>query len=552
MFEGPDPCYWCAHGYAVINVDVRGAFSSEGDIAFWGRQDGRDGYDLIEWLGRQTWCNRKVGLTGNSWLAISQWFIAAEQPPNLAAIAPWEGWTDLYRCDVVRGGIPDIGFNEHMLELFAGGGRVEDVPGMVRRYPLMNSYWKDKIPSLSNIQVPAYVVGSWTNLIHGIGTLAGFRQISSASKWLRVHNSHEWTDYYRSVDDLRCFFDCFLKDIDNGWKSTPRVRLAVLDPGGRDVANRAEADFPLARTQYRSLHLNAENGKLQTQAAVKQSQVSYRSDHPKDKLSFTYRFPQDTELTGYFALRLWVEAPDAADMDIYVEVRKLSRFGRRGLSRNIVPPNPVIAWVLEQLYRLGKAKFGMMFFSGAAIWYTAVHTDASSIGNLPPAFVAIGQGQVAGVPISLLVAAAVAIVAHLILNRTVFGRWLYAVGTNARAAEISGVPVRRAVMWAFIISGLCAAVSSILYTGRLETGTPVLGQRILLDVVGAAVIGGVSLFGGKGKILWTLFGVLFLAVIDKSLQLLGLSLFSVFAIKGGVILLAAVIDALRHRLLVRR
>ena len=123
-------------------------------------------------------------------------------------------------------------------------------------------------------------------------------------------------------------------------------------------------------------------------------------------------------------------------------------------------------------------------------------------------------------PISLLVAAAVAIGAHLILNRTVFGRWLY--------------------------------VSSILYTGRLETGTPVLGQRILLDVVGAAVIGGVSLFGGKGKILWTLFGVLFLAVIDKSLQLLGLSLFSVFAIKGGVILLAAVIDALRHRLLVRR
>ncbi len=66
------------------------------------------------------------------------------------------------------------------------------------------------------------------------------------------------------------------------------------------------------------------------------------------------------------------------------------------------------------------------------------------------------------------------------------------------------------------------------------------------------MIGGVSLFGGKGKILWTLFGVLFLAVIDKSLQLLGLSLFSVFAIKGGVILLAAVIDALRHRLLVRR
>jgi ribose/xylose/arabinose/galactoside ABC-type transport system permease subunit len=96
-----------------------------------------------------------------------------------------------------------------------------------------------------------------------------------------------------------------------------------------------------------------------------------------------------------------------------------------------------------------------------------------------------------------------------------------------------------------------SAISSILYTGRLETGTPVLGQRILLDVIGAAVIGGVSLFGGKGKILWTVFGVLFLSVIDKSLQLLGLPIASVFAIKGSIIMLAAIIDATRHRLLAR-
>ena len=86
----------------------------------------------------------------------------------------------------------------------------------------------------------------------------------------------------------------------------------------------------------------------------------------------------------------------------------------------------------------------------------------------------------------------------------------------------------------------------------METGSPVLGQRILLDIIGAAVIGGVSLFGGKGKVIWTIFGVLFLSVIDKSLQLLGLSQFWVLAIKGGVILAAAVIDAARHRLLVRQ
>ncbi len=193
----------------------------------------------------------------------------------------------------------------------------------------------------------------------------------------------------------------------------------------------------------------------------------------------------------------------------------------------------------------------MMFFSGAAIWYTTVHTDASSIGNLPRTFIEIGQGRIAGLPFSLGVVLVVAGIAHFILSRTVYGRWLYAVGLNPKAAAVSGVPVRNVIFWAFVISGVCAAISSILYTGRLETGTPVLGQRILLDVVGAAVIGGVSLFGGKGKILWTIFGVLFLTVIDKSLQLMGLPIASVFAIKGSIILEAAIIDATRHRLLVR-
>ncbi len=194
----------------------------------------------------------------------------------------------------------------------------------------------------------------------------------------------------------------------------------------------------------------------------------------------------------------------------------------------------------------------MMFFSGFALFYTAALTDdGSSFGDLPASFVAIGQGTVAGVPYSLGVAAVVMGVAHLVLSRTVFGRWLYAIGRNPRAAAISGVPVRRAVTWAFVISGLCAAIASVLYTGRLETGTPVLGQRILLDIVGSAVIGGVSLFGGTGKVTQTLYGVLFLSVVDKGLQLLGLDLASVFAIKGLVILLAAVLDALRRRLILR-
>ncbi|MEO1019823.1 MAG: ABC transporter permease, partial [Pseudomonadota bacterium] len=142
-----------------------------------------------------------------------------------------------------------------------------------------------------------------------------------------------------------------------------------------------------------------------------------------------------------------------------------------------------------------------------------------------------------------------AVAAHFLLSYTVFGRQLYAIGQNPKTAAISGVPVARCIILAFVISGVCAAISSILYTGRLETGTPILGERILLDVIGAVVIGGTSLFGGKGKIIWTVFGVLFLVLIDTSMKMLGLSLFFVLAIKGIVILLAAVIDALRNRIM---
>jgi ribose/xylose/arabinose/galactoside ABC-type transport system permease subunit len=135
----------------------------------------------------------------------------------------------------------------------------------------------------------------------------------------------------------------------------------------------------------------------------------------------------------------------------------------------------------------------------------------------------------------------------VILNRSLCGRWLYAVGHNARAALISGVPVNGVVLSAYTASGLLAAAASILYTGQAESGSPVLGQRLLLDVVGATVIGGTSLFGGKGRILWTLFGVLFIKLLDNSLNLLDLSYFSIMMVKGAVILLAALLDALRNR-----
>ncbi len=185
----------------------------------------------------------------------------------------------------------------------------------------------------------------------------------------------------------------------------------------------------------------------------------------------------------------------------------------------------------------------MMFFGGFAIWLT----QSQNIRNLPAGFTALGKGYWLGIPLSLLVTVLLAALAHLLLSRSLLGRWLYATGLNARAAEVSGVPIKTVILWSYMVSGFCASAASILYTGRLETASPVLGQRIFLDVIGAAVIGGTSLFGGKGRISWTVFGVLFISLLDNSLNLLGLSNFMILMVKGTVILIAAVLDALRVR-----
>jgi len=182
---------------------------------------------------------------------------------------------------------------------------------------------------------------------------------------------------------------------------------------------------------------------------------------------------------------------------------------------------------------------------GAAVWFASTVSDTISIGGLPEAFRHIGYGTFAGIPIALVLAVVVLAFIHFVLSRTVTGRRLYAIGHNAGAARISGVPVRRLTIAAFTASGFCAALAAVIYTSRIETGLPTLGNNMLLDIVGAAIIGGVSLFGGRGSILMVLVGVAFLSVLDKSLQLMGLSLFVVLAVKGCAILVAAIVDTRR-------
>ena len=325
-FEGPDPAYWCKHGYAVINPDPRGVGNSRGDIAVFGTQEGRDCHDLIEWVAVCDWSNGRVGMSGNSYLAISQWFAAAEKPPHLTAIAPWEGFDDYYREILCIGGVPELGFNGRGRA--CGPERGENIPAMIHKYPLMNGYWEDKIARVENIEIPAYVVASW-NPLHTHGTFSAYRRLPSSDKWLRVHNTQEWPDYYspENVEDLRRFFDRYLKGVQNGWEKTPRVRLSVLDPGGTDQVNRSESEFPLARTRFEKLYLDAATGTLSPNPVARESHIRYKADDGKGQAVFTIAFNRDTELTGYMKLRLWVEADGADDMDLFVYVSKLDAQG---------------------------------------------------------------------------------------------------------------------------------------------------------------------------------------------------------------------------------
>lgn len=330
-FEGPDPAYWVAHGYAVVNPDKRGAYMSEGNLLYWGHEDALDGCDVIEWIANQKWCNGKIGMTGNSWLTVSQWFIAAECPKHLAAIAPWEGFCDHYRESGTRGGIPSPEFPEMIAETFSSAhGVLEDQPRMIVEKPFMCAYWEDKAAKVENITIPAYVVASYTNSVHTHGTFAGYRRMASKEKWLRVHNTNEWFDYYTSenVEDLRRFFDHYLKGIDNGWENTPRVRLSVLNPGGKDIVGREENEFPLARTVYQKLYLSATDHNLQTNLPQQESIDTYQSTSEENKVTYRYRMDKATEITGYMKLHLWVAAPDHDDMDLSVKVEKLSKDGQ--------------------------------------------------------------------------------------------------------------------------------------------------------------------------------------------------------------------------------
>lgn len=184
----------------------------------------------------------------------------------------------------------------------------------------------------------------------------------------------------------------------------------------------------------------------------------------------------------------------------------------------------------------------MLIASGLA----QVISDGESIYQLPPSFVWLGRGTDLGnIPNAVVLMALLYFLAHLLMTRTTLGRYIYAVGGNAEAARLSGVPVRRVIVLVYVITGILAGLGGIILASQLRTGNPNYGLKYELYAIAAVVVGGTSLSGGEGKITSTLLGAFLIAVIRNGMNLTGIRAEVQDIVLGGVILGAVLIDKLK-------
>lgn len=323
-WEGPDPSYWVPRGYAVVNVDLRGFGASDGIGTLLSDQEAADYVEVIEWTGAQPWTTGKVGLIGVSYLAISQWKAAALRPKPLAAICPWEGFSDPYRDMAYPGGVREDGFVPFWANMTEKEGRTAT---SLRReqlaHPLLDDFWRAAAPDLERIETPALICASFSDQgLHTRGSFEAFRRIRSKERFLYTHRGGKWSTFY-SPDALALqsrFFDCFLKGQENGMREAAPVRLEVRATGGHVHDVRAERSWPLPGTRWTALYLGL--GAL-SESPVR-TPATTRVDLSTGRASFVFSISDDLELAGPMKLRLYVELAGCNDAHLFVAVRKVA------------------------------------------------------------------------------------------------------------------------------------------------------------------------------------------------------------------------------------
>jgi len=354
-WEVVDPEKWVPDGYACVRVDSRGAGRSPGVMDMWSAREARDLYACVEWAARQPWSTGKIGLDGISYYAMNQWQVAALQPPHLAAICVWEGAADYYRdlshhggilCAFGRAWYPSQvvrvqhgrgarGYRSRMTGDWVSGPSTltEEQLGAARRdfwedcrrNPLASdAYWRSRMPDWSKVTVPLLSAANWGGQgLHPRGNFEGFMRSASKQKWLEVHGIEHWTHFYTDygVALQKKFFGHFLKGENTGWTKQPRVLLQVRHPGERFV-ERAEREWPLARTRWTKLYLHPAGQSLARAPVGRGGRLSYAG--LGDGVTFlTPPLDEATEVTGPVAAKLWVSS-ETSDADLFLVLRVFS------------------------------------------------------------------------------------------------------------------------------------------------------------------------------------------------------------------------------------
>lgn len=262
--------FYADNGYAYIHMDVRGSGRSAGSFGFLDRKDQEDLYDVIEWIGRQPWCNGRVGGIGQSYFCMLQWFMGAMSPPSLVCLGAHDGLSDIYRAGTHHGGIPCDFFpgywwyqNRFINRYPASGSSRDqdtDLTAMIAAHPMYDDFWRERSAweVLDRIKVPLYSSGVWAKMqLHSRGNIDGYLRARGPKKLRMSGVPNAWAaavefasvDFHKRV--LLPFYDHYLKGASTDYLARPNVEYAVRGSN----AMRSSDTWPLANVRYVACYL---------------------------------------------------------------------------------------------------------------------------------------------------------------------------------------------------------------------------------------------------------------------------------------------------------
>ena len=371
-WEVVDPEKWVPDGYVCVRIDSRGCGASPGYIDHFSPRETLDFVNCIEWAGQQEWSNGNVGINGVSYYGINQWQVASKQPKYLKAMCIWEGASDWYRDMTHHGGILStfwanwfdmqvktvqygLGHNG-MINQFnhrpiCGDTELTEAEleknrcnfgEEIKAHPMMDEYHKERSAVWEKITIPFLSAGNWGGQgLHLRGNTEGFDRAASNNKWLEMHGLEHWTEFYTDygVNLQKRFFNHYLKGANNDWSQQPRVQLQVRYING--FKERHENEWPIERTQWTKMYLDADNNLNHQHSVTSSSSLSYEA--MGEGLNFKSKpFEQETEITGPLALKLFISS-STVDTDLFVVMRLFSDQDKEVVFQGAVDPYTPIA-----------------------------------------------------------------------------------------------------------------------------------------------------------------------------------------------------------------